>query len=112
VTGAMILTMVLCFALTISVAVSIGLAALAGIQVSNVNMLVYHEIRIADLYAILKKSVISSAVIMFIIANAGLFAYLITRAGVPDAIGQWLEDVLQDPMLFLLGVNAALFRLY
>jgi C4-dicarboxylate transporter DctM subunit len=109
VTGAMILTMVLCFALTISVAVSIGLAALAGIQVSNVNMLVYHEIRIADLYAILKKSVISSAVIMFIIANAGLFAYLITRAGVPDAIGQWLEDVLQDPMLFLLGVNAALF---
>jgi TRAP-type C4-dicarboxylate transport system permease large subunit len=56
--------------------------------------------------------VISSAVIMFIIANAGLFAYLITRAGVPDAIGQWLEDVLQDPMLFLLGVNAALFRLY
>ena len=36
----MVLTMVLCFALTISVAVSIGLAALVGIQVSNVNMLV------------------------------------------------------------------------
>ncbi len=31
------------------------------------------------------------AVIMFIIANAGLFAFLITRAGVPDAIGRWLE---------------------
>jgi C4-dicarboxylate transporter DctM subunit len=28
---------------------------------------------------------------MFIIANAGLFAYLITRAGVPDAIGLWLQ---------------------
>jgi tripartite ATP-independent transporter DctM subunit len=63
----------------------------------------------ADLYPILKKSVISSSVIMFIIANAGLFAYLITRAGVPDAIGIWLKDVLQSPMLFLLGVNAALF---
>src|SRR5574343_979606 len=36
----MIVTMVLCFALTISVAVSIGLTALVGIQVSNVNMLV------------------------------------------------------------------------
>jgi C4-dicarboxylate transporter, DctM subunit len=55
------------------------------------------------------KSVISSAVIMFIIANAGLFAFLITRAGVPDAIGRWLEAVLQSPALFLLGVNAALF---
>jgi C4-dicarboxylate transporter, DctM subunit len=53
--------------------------------------------------------VISSAVIMFIIANAGLFAFLITRAGVPDAIGQWLKAVLQSPALFLLGVNAALF---
>jgi tripartite ATP-independent transporter DctM subunit len=46
---------------------------------------------------------------MFIIANAGLFAFLITRAGVPDAIGVWLKAVLQDPLLFLLGVNAALF---
>jgi hypothetical protein len=39
-TSAMLLTMVLCFALTISVAVAIGLAAIVGIQVSNVNMLV------------------------------------------------------------------------
>jgi tripartite ATP-independent transporter DctM subunit len=46
---------------------------------------------------------------MFIIANAGLFAFLLTRAGVPDAIGHWLEQVLQSPVLFLLGVNAALF---
>ena len=39
-TSAMVLTMVLCFALTISVAVSIGLAAIVGIQITNVNMLV------------------------------------------------------------------------
>ena len=74
-----------------------------------VGMVIYREIGIADLYPILKKSVVSSAVIMFIIANAGLFAYLITRAGVPDAIGQWLKVVLENPLLFLLGVNAALF---
>jgi C4-dicarboxylate transporter DctM subunit len=74
-----------------------------------VGVVIYREIALSDLYRILKKSVISSSVIMFIIANAGLFAYLITRAGVPDAIGQWLKVVLQDPMLFLLGVNAALF---
>jgi tripartite ATP-independent transporter DctM subunit len=58
---------------------------------------------------ILKKSVVSASVIMFIIANAGLFAYLITRAGVPDAIGVWLKDILQNPLMFLLGVNIALF---
>jgi C4-dicarboxylate transporter, DctM subunit len=74
-----------------------------------VGMLIYREINFKDLYTILRKSVISSAVIMFIIANAGLFAFLITRAGVPDAIGVWLKDVLKSPAYFLLGVNAALF---
>ena len=32
--------MVLCFALTVSVAVSIGLASILGIQVGNANMLI------------------------------------------------------------------------
>jgi tripartite ATP-independent transporter DctM subunit len=74
-----------------------------------VGIFIYREIGLQDLYAILRKSVLSSAVIMFIIANAGLFAFLITRAGVPEAIGRWLESVLQSPGMFLLGVNAALF---
>ena len=39
-TSAMLFTMMLCFALTILVAVSIGLAALVGIQILNGNMLV------------------------------------------------------------------------
>lgn len=84
-------------------------SAVAVFYALVVGMAIYREIGVADLYAILKKSVISSAVIMFIIANAGLFAYLITRAGVPDAIGLWLKDVLKTPFYFLLGVNAALF---
>ena len=84
-------------------------SAVAVFYALVVGVLIYREIRIKDLFAILRKSAISSAVIMFIIANAGLFAFLITRAGVPDAIGRWLEAVLQSPTLFLLGVNAALF---
>ena len=74
-----------------------------------VGMVMHREIKFRDLIPILKKSVMSSAVIMFIIANAGLFAFLITRAGVPDAIGHWLQEVLKSPMMFLLGINVALF---
>ncbi len=84
-------------------------SAVAVFYALIVGMLIYREIRIKDLYVILRKSVMSSAVIMFIIANAGLFAFLLTRAGVPEAIGHWLEEVLQSPAWFLLGVNAALF---
>jgi C4-dicarboxylate transporter DctM subunit len=74
-----------------------------------VGMLVHRELKPGKVVAVLRKSVVSSAVIMFIIANAGLFAFLITRAGIPDAIGVWLTEVLRSPGWFLLGVNAALF---
>ncbi len=84
-------------------------SAVAVFYALIVGVVIYRETRLSDLYSILKKSVLSSAVIMFIIANAGLFAFLLTRAGVPDAIGRWLEAVLQSPALFLLGVNLALF---
>ena len=84
-------------------------SAIAVVYALIVGMLIYREIGVKDLLPVLRRSVMSSAVIMFIIANAGLFAFLITRAGVPEAIGHWLEQVLQSPAMFLLGVNAALF---
>ena len=84
-------------------------SAVAVLYALLVGTLIYREIKPRALYAVLKKSVISSSVIMFIIANAGLFAFLITRAGVPEAIGLWLQQVLKTPAYFLLGVNAALF---
>lgn len=84
-------------------------SAVAVVYALFVGMVVYREIGFKDLLPTFKKSTLSSAVIMFIIANAGLFAYLITRAGVPDAIGVFLKEWLQSPLLFLLGVNAALF---
>jgi C4-dicarboxylate transporter DctM subunit len=84
-------------------------SAVAVFYALVIGGVIYREISLADLARIMKKSVLSSAVIMFIIANAGLFAFLITRAGVPDAIGHWLEQVLKTPAMFLLGINVALF---
>ena len=84
-------------------------SAVAVLYALLVGLLVYREIKPGNLYNIVRKSVLSSAVIMFIIANAGLFAFLLTRAGVPEAIGLWLQEVLKSPAWFLLGVNLALF---
>jgi C4-dicarboxylate transporter DctM subunit len=74
-----------------------------------VGAFIYRQIKFPKLMMVLKKSVISSAVIMFIIANAGLFSFMLTRAGVPDMIGNFLAENLTSPVLFLLGVNIALF---
>jgi tripartite ATP-independent transporter DctM subunit len=74
-----------------------------------VGGIIHRELTLRDIGAILRKTALSSAVILFIIANAGLFSYLLTRAGVPDQIGEYLRATLQSPGYFLLGVNIALF---
>jgi len=74
-----------------------------------VGLVIHRELEFKHLVAGFKKSVLSSAVILFSTAKPGLFAFLITRAGIPEAIGVWLKEVLQSPAWFLLGVNAALF---
>lgn len=74
-----------------------------------VGMGVYRAIGPKDLVPILRKSVISSAMIMFIIAAAGLFSFLITRAGIPAAIGGWIAETFHAGWSFLLAVNIFLF---
>ncbi len=74
-----------------------------------VGMFVYRAISLADLWRVLSRTVVSTAVIMFIIATAGLFAFLITRSGAPAAIGNWVAASLDGPMMFLIGVNLVLF---
>jgi C4-dicarboxylate transporter, DctM subunit len=74
-----------------------------------VGVVVYRAISIADLISVLRRSVIASAIIMFVIAAAGLFSFLITRAGVPAAISSWITTIIEDPYAFLLAVNLFLF---
>ncbi|WP_426956923.1 TRAP transporter large permease [Muricoccus radiodurans] len=74
-----------------------------------VGMFLHREIGWRDLYPIFRKSVISSSVIMFIIACAALFSYLLNRQGVPDLAAAWLVETFNGPAMFLLGVNLFLF---
>ncbi|MYZ43431.1 TRAP transporter large permease [Schauerella aestuarii] len=74
-----------------------------------VGVFVYRRLTFTSLRAAIHRSVVSTAVIMFVIANAGVFSFLLNRAGIPDALGQWLGTVFSDKFTFLLGINAALF---
>lgn len=70
-----------------------------------VGMLIHREIGWRDLYPIFRRSVVASAVIMFIIACAGLFSWLLNRQGVPDQAAAWLVETFDGPGWYLLGVN-------
>ncbi len=73
------------------------------------GLFIHREIGVKDLLPVFKKSVVSSAVIMFIIATASLFSYLLNRQGVPDAAGEWLVKTFDGPAMYMLAVNIFLF---
>ncbi|WP_207537123.1 TRAP transporter large permease [Sabulicella rubraurantiaca] len=74
-----------------------------------VGMVLHRELGWRDLYPIFRRSVVSSTVILFIIACAGLFSWLLNRQGVPDAAAAWLVETFDGPGWYLLGVNLFLF---
>ncbi|MBE9606597.1 TRAP transporter large permease [Acetobacteraceae bacterium H6797] len=84
-------------------------SVIAVIYAIIVGMFIHREIRLADLYPIFRRSVISASVIMFIIACAALFSYLLNRQGVPDAAAEWLVRNFDGAGIYLLGVNLFLF---
>jgi C4-dicarboxylate transporter, DctM subunit len=84
-------------------------SAIAVLYAFLIGKFVHRELRWSDVMPVLRKSVVSSVVILFIIAWAGLFAFLINREGVPAAIGAWMTSIITSPWMFLLVVNAVLF---
>ncbi|MEI2417732.1 TRAP transporter large permease [Orrella sp. JC864] len=84
-------------------------SVVAVVYAAVIGVFVYRRIRLASLSRVLHRSVLSTAVIMFIIANAGVFSFLLNRAGVPAALGNWLATVFTEKYTFLLAMNLALF---
>ncbi|MGP1394321.1 MAG: TRAP transporter large permease [Inquilinaceae bacterium] len=68
----------------------------------------YRELSIGSLPAILKKTVISTSVIMLIISAASLFSFLISRSGLPNEIAGWFTSVFESKIAFLLAINILL----
>ncbi|MEO6959847.1 MAG: TRAP transporter large permease subunit, partial [Burkholderiaceae bacterium] len=84
-------------------------SAVAVIYALVVGIFIYRRLSLPVLSRTLHKTVVSTAIIMFVIANAGVFGFLLNRAGVPQALGDWLAHVFYDKYTFLFGVNVALF---
>jgi len=84
-------------------------SAVAVVYAFVVGTFIYRQIDWPTLVRVLRRSVIASASIMLIIAAAGLFTFLISRAGIPAMIGNWLTATFQGPYSYLLAINVFLF---
>jgi C4-dicarboxylate transporter DctM subunit len=74
-----------------------------------VSLVIYREMTLQSLFDVIRRSTISSAIIMFIISMAGLFSFVLTRAGIPAAIGEWIVVNFDSAVAFLLAINLFLF---
>lgn len=83
-------------------------SAVAVFYALAVGLVFYRELKLGDLPRILRETVISTSVVMFIIAAAALFSFILTRAGIPAAIGNLATEWFDDKWSFLLAVNVLL----
>ena len=84
-------------------------AAVAVAYAFIIGVFVYKEIKIKDLVSIFSKSMTMTSIVMFIIANAGIFAWVLTREGVPQKLAMFFGNLTDSPIVFLLIINILLF---
>ncbi|QMV42777.1 TRAP transporter large permease [Cohnella cholangitidis] len=83
----------------------------AGVAVAYafiVGVVIYREIKLPKLMNILTQSVVTTSAIMFILASAGLFGWILTREGIPQDVAQFFISISDNPYVFLLLVNVFL----
>lgn len=83
-------------------------AATACIYGLIVGIFFYRELKISDLKSVLINSTTSSAMVMFIIACAGIFGMVMTREKIPAIVAGFLMQIAGNKYVFLLLVNIML----
>ncbi|WP_375592820.1 TRAP transporter large permease [Algihabitans albus] len=83
-------------------------AVIAVVYSFLVGALVYREIRLRDIPEILQKSAVTSAVILSIIAAAGLYGRIIQTLGVPAMVSDLVIGSIASVIIFIVLVNVLL----
>jgi C4-dicarboxylate transporter DctM subunit len=72
---------------------------------------IYREIKLSEIPSILAKTAKQTAVIMFIIACAQAFGWVLTRERAPDALVQGFGALTEQTWVFLLMINGVVILL-
>jgi C4-dicarboxylate transporter, DctM subunit len=83
-------------------------AAVGALAAALVGRYVTREFRLGSMPAILLRSAIYSAIVLFLVAAAAVFSWLLIYGKVPQMVAAWIQTVAHDPITFLLLVNVIL----
>jgi C4-dicarboxylate transporter, DctM subunit len=83
-------------------------AAVGAVTAALVGRFVTREFRFAQLPQILLRAALYSAIVLFLVAAAAVFSWLLVYGQVPQAAAAWIQSVAKDPISFLLLTNVIL----
>lgn len=83
----------------------------AALAVFVIGRWIYGELAWADLWPALKATAVSGAAILFLIAAAGLYAWIAAWENLPATVAAGLRGMTDDPVVFLLLLNLLLLAL-
>ena len=83
-------------------------AAVAIVYSMIVGFFIYKELTIKELFAVTKRSIITSAMIMFVISASKVFSWYLTYEQIPSTVAGKLLEYAATPFMFLIIVNIIL----
>lgn len=86
-------------------------SVIASVYALLLTMFIYGEVKVKDLPKILRETIESSVRVLFIIAAAGIFGWLLIHQRVPAAVIHGLLSLSGNPWVVLLVINIILLIL-
>lgn len=83
-------------------------AAVASVVAFILGRFFYKELKVNQMSKVLLRTGINTSIVVFIVATANLFGWIIIYEQVPQNLAAQLIEITQDPLVFLLIVNLAL----
>jgi C4-dicarboxylate transporter, DctM subunit len=83
-------------------------AAVGAIAAALVGRFWTREFRFSQIPEMLLRSGIYSAIVLFLVAAAAVFSWILIFGKVPQEVAGWIQSVAKDPVTFMLLVNVIL----
>ena len=83
-------------------------AALAALSAAVLGLFVYRDLKFSALPRLFRETAVTSSVVLFLIAAANVFGWIILHEQIPQNVAAWLNGLTQNPFVFLLLVNILL----
>jgi len=86
-------------------------AAVATIYAFIVGVFIFREIKFKDIYNVILRSAVSTAVVLFVIATSSSFSWLLTSMQVPEKVAEIMLSISKNPTVIILILNVILLFL-